>query len=281
MIPAAHDNSNNTAQNGSSRSAGSSETMTNAVYRDDSNKIVVLNPKGGCGKTTLATNLASYFARRGPAPTLIDTDPIGYSSKWLERRPEGSPRIQGLAIEQLNTRRSRSWGFRSAKEAGAVIIDTPAALTQREIVELAQDADCILIPVLPSAFDVHVSTKFIAELLLSTNFERPVGVIANRTRKNTKSFDRLLHTLASFETPTIGVLRDSQNFVYAASEGLGIYDLPNHRVKHDLQQFDEIVDWIDRTLTRQYEASAVSQMNPVARLFSFGVVNDFTADDRR
>lgn len=274
-------NSNNTAQIGPSRLAGPGEKMTNAVYRDDSNKIVVLNPKGGCGKTTLATNLASYFARRGPAPTLIDTDPIGYSSKWLEQRPEGSPPIQGLAIEQLNTRRSRTWGFRSAKVAGAVIIDTPAALTQREIIELTQDADCILIPVLPSAFDVHVSTKFIADLLLATNFERPVAVVANRTRKNTRSLDRLLRTLEGFETPTIGVLRDSQNFVRAASDGLGIYDLPNHQTRYDVEQFDLIIDWIDRTLTRQHEPSAASRINPVARLFSFGVVNDYTADDRR
>ncbi|NNC78263.1 MAG: ParA family protein [Woeseiaceae bacterium] len=244
--------------------------MKNVVYRDDSNKIVVLNPKGGCGKTTLATNLASYFARRGPAPTLIDTDPIGYSSRWLERRPEGSPIVHGIRLEQLDTRRSHLWGFRSSKEAGAVIIDTPAALTPREIADITEDADCILVPVLPSAFDVHVSTKFIADLLLITNFERPIGVIANRTRKNTKSMALLLRTLASFETPTIGVLRDSQNFVRATSEGLGIFDLPPHRVKQDVERMSSVINWIDETLTRSVEVSTVSRFNPLSKLFASG-----------
>lgn len=241
--------------------------MNSAAYRDDSNKIVVLNPKGGCGKTTLATNLASYFARRGPPPTLIDTDPIGYSSRWLEKRPKGSPRINGMSIDQLDVGRKYSFGFRTAKEAGAVIIDTPAALDRREISELTQDADCILIPVLPSAFDVHVSTRFIAELLLITNFERPVAVVANRTRKNTKSLAMLLQTLTTFETPTVAVLRDSQNFVHAASLGLGIYDLPHHRVKQDTEQFNPVINWLDQTLTRSYEPDPVSRFNPLAKLF--------------
>ena len=70
--------------------------MTTAAYRDDANKIVILNPKGGCGKTTLATNLASYFALRGPPPTLIDTDPIGYTTRWLERRPAERAEINGI-----------------------------------------------------------------------------------------------------------------------------------------------------------------------------------------
>ena len=103
-----------------------------------------------------------------------------------------------------------------------------------------------LVPVLPSAFDVHSSTRFIAELLVMTEFERPVAVIANRTRQNTKSLDMLLRALASFDTPTIAVLRDSQNYVHAANAGLGICELPYSRVKKDLQQFAPIIDWLDR-----------------------------------
>jgi len=193
--------------------------MTTATYRDDANKIVILNPKGGCGKTTLATNLASYFALRGPPPTLIDTDPIGYTTRWLERRPPERAEINGITIDELAPRGTHRWTFHKPKDAGAVIIDTPAALNQREITELTHDADCILIPVLPSAFDVHATTTFIARLLQLTDFERPVAVVANRTRQNTRSLGMLLEILKSFETPTIAVLRDSQNYVSQSETG--------------------------------------------------------------
>ena len=145
--------------------------MVTAPYRDDLNKIVILNPKGGCGKTTLATNLASYFALRGPPPTLVDTDPRGYSTRWLERRSPDRPRIIGITNTDFSLRGKRAWPFRTPKDAGAVIIDTPAALGQRRISELTNDADCILIPILPSKFDIDATTKFIAELLLLTDLD--------------------------------------------------------------------------------------------------------------
>jgi len=227
--------------------------MVTAPYHDDLNKIVILNPKGGCGKTTLATNLASYFALRGPPPTLVDTDPRGYSARWLERRSPARPRIKGVTDSNFAVRGPRTWPFRTPKDAGAVIIDTPAALDRRGISRLTYDADCILIPVLPSRFDVDVTTSLIAELLLITDLETPIAVVANRTRKNTISLAKLQRTLANLETPTIAVLRNSQNYVYAADQGLGIYELPRYRAKKDIAQMDQIVDWLDRLLTRTWE----------------------------
>ena len=173
--------------------------MTTAPYRDDLNKIVILNPKGGCGKTTLATNLASYFALRGPTPTLIDCDPKGYTERWLERRPPDRRRIKGIASDEYVVHGNRNWPFRTPKEAGAVIIDTPAALGRREISELTYVANCILIPVLPSAFDVQVTTNFIAEILLLTDLELPIAVVANRTRQNAKSLEMLMRIMANLE----------------------------------------------------------------------------------
>ena len=242
--------------------------MTNAPYRDDLNKIVILNPKGGCGKTTLATNLASYFALRGPTPTLIDCDPKGYTERWLERRPPGSRRIKGIASDEFVMHGNRNWPFRTPKEAGAVIIDTPAALGRREISELTYDADCILIPILPSTFDVQVTTNFIAELLLLTDFDLPVAVVANRTRQNSKSLEMLMRILANLETPTIAVLRDSQNYVHAAAHGLGIYEMPHFRVRQDLEQMDLIIDWLDQQLMRTFEPTLISRVNPLPKLFA-------------
>lgn len=242
--------------------------MTIAPYRDDLNKIVILNPKGGCGKTTLATNLASYFALRGPTPTLVDCDPKGYTERWLERRPADSRRIKGISSDEYAPHGNRNWPFRSPKEAGAVIIDTPAALGQREISELTYVADCILIPILPSSFDVHVTTNFIAELLLLTDFDLPIAVVANRTRQNTKSLEMLMRILANLETPTIAVLRDSQNFVYAAAHGLGIYEMPHFRVRRELEQMDLVVDWIDQQLLQTFEPTPISRISRLPRLFA-------------
>ena len=242
--------------------------MNAAPYRDDSNKIVILNPKGGCGKTTLATNLASYFALRGPAPTLVDTDPRGYTTRWLERRSSSQRRIHGIGNDEQVLRGGRAWPFRTPKEAGAVIIDTPAGLSERQIAELTRHADCILVPILPSAFDVHVTARFVAELLLLTDFDRPVGVIANRTRKNTKSLAMLMRVLNGFETPTIAVLRDSQNFVRAADQGLGIYEMPHHKVMQDLEQLDQVIDWIDRQLMTPLEPRRTARFDTLPKRFA-------------
>ena len=242
--------------------------MVTSLYRDDPNKIVILNPKGGCGKTTLATNLASYFALRGPAPTLIDVDPNGYTARWLERRPRDSRRIDGIASDDFAIYGRRGRPFRMSKMAGTVIVDTPAALTRREITELTYDADCILVPILPSAFDVHVTTSFIAQLLLLTDFDRPVAVIANRTRKNTRSLAMLMRVLDNIETPTIAVLRNSQNYLYATAHGLGIYEMPRHKVNQDIEQFDLIVDWLDRQLMKTLEPGLMSRFNPLPKLFA-------------
>ena len=242
--------------------------MTYAPYQDDLNKIVVLNPKGGCGKTTLSTNLASYFALRGPEPTLIDCDPQGFSERWLERRPPGSPSIKGIASEEFVRQGHRIWPFRTSQDAGAVIIDTPAALSRRDISELTRDADCMLVPVLPSTFDVHVTTQFIANLLLITDFDVPLAVVANRTRQNTKSLAMLMRILDRLETPTIAVLRDSQNYLHAAANGLGIYEMPQHRVRQEIKQMDLIVDWLDRQLLKSSRSAPRSRVNFLPRLFA-------------
>lgn len=255
--------------------------MISASYRHDLRKIVILNPKGGCGKTTLATNLASHFALSGPPPTLIDNDPNGYTTRWLEKRPRDSRKIHGIACNKLSVHGTRTWQLRIPNETSTVIVDSPAAVGRHEINELTRDVDCILIPVLPSAFDIHVTTNFIAELMLLTEFDRPVAVVANRTRRNTNSLARLLRTLRNLDTPTVAVLRDSQNYAHAADLGLGIYEMPHHSVKKDVAQMDLIVDWLDRVLARGCEPAQPSpsdpSMRPQTKHCINGVPNPFAA----
>lgn len=232
-----------------------------AANRDDLQRIVILNPKGGCGKTSLATNLASYFALRGPPPALLDQDPQGASMLWLQNRPKNRPPIHGIAAFKQSMNATRSWQLRVPQETRHLIIDTPAALEGPEIHDVIYDATDVLIPVLPSAIDIRFAAKFIADLLLYAQLDRGttrVGIVANRTRSNTRSLQQLMRFLSSLRIPVIAVLRDSQNFVVAADEGLGIYELPHFRAKQDIAEMSKIVNWLDR-----WHVSSTAMTRPI------------------
>ena len=222
--------------------------VTAASNPNDLRRIVLLNPKGGCGKSTLATNLASCFAARGPMPALLDCDPQGASMRWLEKRSRLRPPIHAIAAYKQPLAVTRTWQLRVPRETREVIVDTPAGLEGPQIHDLVYDASRVLIPVLPSPIDIRYAARFIAELLLAAQLDRDsvkVGIVANRTRQNTKSYRQLVRFLSSLKIPLIATLRDSQNFVRAADAGIGICDLPRYRTKKDLEAITRIVSWLD------------------------------------
>ena len=239
--------------------------------RDKLNKIVVLNPKGGCGKSTLATNIAACYARRGPQPTVMDYDPQGSSIAWLGRRPGDMPSIHGIAAYKKSMQATRSWQLRVPEDTLNLIVDSPASINHDDLRELTRDASSILVPVLPSALDIDAASRCIADLLLVAKVNRNEGklaVVANRTRKNTKSFGRLMRFLDSLGIPIIAVLRDSQNFVRAAERGLGLHDMQPSRVRPDLEQVDKIVGWLDGWEARRRRALQITgiRRQPFARV---------------
>jgi len=240
--------------------------------RQDLNKIVVINPKGGCGKTTLATNLAAYFARRGPIPAVMDCDPQGSSMTWIERRPTSKPPVHGIAAYKRTMQATRSWQLRVPQETTNLIVDSPASIAHDDLREVTRDASSILVPVLPSSIDIHAASRCIADLLLVAKVDRrdrKLAVVANRTRKNTKSFEKLMRFLDSLGIPIIAVLRDSQNFVRAAEEGIGICEMTPYKVKKDMEQFEKIIEWLDLWRTRGYQTvdTSVIEQSPNVTMF--------------
>ena len=232
--------------------------------RDNLNRIVILNPKGGCGKSTLATNIAACYAGRGPQPAVMDYDPQGSTMAWLKRRPDNMPSIHGIAAYKKSMQATRSWQLRVPEDTVDVIVDSPASITHDDLRELTRDSSSILVPVLPSPMDIDAASRCIADLLLVAKVNRNEGklaVIANRTRKNTKSFNKLMRFLDSLGIPIVAVLRDSQNYVRAAEKGLGMHEMrPPSRVRADVQQIDKIVTWLDGWEARRRRALQITEM---------------------
>ena len=232
--------------------------MLIAPDRGNLHKIVVLNPKGGCGKTTLATNIAAYYAMHGPAPTLVDFDSQGFSMRWLQKRPDNRPQIYGAGANQHEMQGRQTVHLQTRPDTEKLIIDLPAGLNADELQDVTYDAGSILIPVLPSTIDVNCASRFIAELLLVAQIDRrsrQLAVVANRTRQNTKSYQMLLRFLTALQIPLIAVLRDSQNYVHAAGLGVGICEMPAYKVQKDLPQLKLIIDWLDDWRMRRLDTA--------------------------
>ncbi len=173
----------------------------------------------------------------------MDFDPQGSSMAWLERRPASFPTIHGIAAYKKSMQATRSWQLRVPHDTLNLIVDSP------DLRELTRDASSILVPVLPSSMDIHSASRCIADLLLVAKVNRnecKLAVIANRTRKNTRAFAKLMRFLDSLGIPIVAVLRDSQNFVHSAEKGIGLHEMQPSRVTPDIEQIDRIVDWLDR-----------------------------------
>ena len=212
-------------------------------------RIVILNPKGGSGKTTIATNLAAYYANEGRLSALMDYDSQGSSTRWLSKRPRSAAQIHGIDTGENRAGLTRSFMMRVPPGIERVIVDTPAAFQKHELVEFTRNADKIVIPVLASDIDIHAAARTIADLLLVAKISRHenrLAVVANRVKSNTIVFRSLMRFLESLEIPVAAVLRDTQNYIRTAERGLGLHELPSARVAKDLIQWKRLLDWLER-----------------------------------
>jgi chromosome partitioning protein len=211
-------------------------------------RIIVINPKGGSGKTTVATNLAGYYASAGLNTVMLDYDPQASTTRWLRKRGPGLPPIHGITAFEKNARVTRSFQLMLPTGTDRVVIDTPAALTAQEMPELVRGADAILVPVLPSDIDIHACSKCISDLLLVAKVRRSdnrIGVIANRTRRNTLVLGTLLRFLGTLNIPIVTTLRDSQNYLRTAEQGQGLHEMKSYLVRDDLGTWQPLIEWLD------------------------------------
>lgn len=210
-------------------------------------RVVVLNPKGGSGKTTLAVNTAGYFAYSGFQTVLMDCDPQGSSTRWLRKRKPNQPPIHGIATFEKDSRTTRSWQLRIPDGTERIVVDTPAAIPAQDLPGYLQDADKIIVPVLPSDIDLHACSRCIADLLLVGKIKREdnrIGVVANRVRKNTLVYQSLMRFLDQLRIPIVATIRDSQNYVRSAELGVSVHEMKSYIVRDDLAQWETLIAWI-------------------------------------
>ena len=202
--------------------------------------IMVLNAKGGCGKSTLATNIASYFATQGAVVALADYDPQRSSLDWLERRPENRPAIAAVA--------AFDGGLRHVpRNADILVIDAPARSHGAELTDLVRHAETIVVPVLPSTIDIQATATFLEELKSVgkvANKQAKIAAVANRVRDNTLIFDDLDEYLTKARIPYIAALREAQNYVRAYTRGLGIFELPEYLAWPDWDDWAPLTAWL-------------------------------------
>jgi len=193
--------------------------------------ILVVNPKGGCGKTTIATNLATYYSVWGMSTASMD---------WLRVRPKEENPIQGF-----NGLKGKIYPDADTER---VIYDCPARTDSKKVARLIGLVDVVIIPVMPSAIDMRVAASFIADIvgkIKASNSKAIMGVVANRAQKNYHSYEALEKFLKALDLPFVGALRNSQNYVKAAGTGVGIFEVSLSEAKQDMKEWEPILKWVE------------------------------------
>lgn len=197
--------------------------------------VLIANPKGGAGKTTLSTNLAGYLAARGERVYLWDLDRQKSALHWLSQRPPHLPPIQRLD------------SARQKVDEGVLVLDSPAGLHGEKLADLVKRVEKVLVPIVPSSFDMAATRTFLDELLDEKSIRKGkafVAIVGMRVDARTRAAEKLDDFLAPIDLPVLTHLRDTQNYVTAAFEGKSIFDMAPSTVAQDLVQWQPIAQWL-------------------------------------
>jgi chromosome partitioning protein len=213
-------------------------------------RVLVVNGKGGCGKTTIATNLAAGYARRGHAVALIDHDPQASSAQWHQHRSASLPTVHLLEAHR-RTAMYTTRVFQRRLPAGTdrLVVDTPSAVGDIELDTLLRGIDVILVPFLPSSIDMRAGTRFLAQLKNHRLYRArpmPIGAIANRVRQSSLTHSKLVSFLDCLGVPTVASFRDSALYTQMAEDGSSLFDVESDGgIERERRQWDALLDWID------------------------------------
>ena len=210
------------------------------------NTIIVANPKGGSGKTTLATNIAGWLAGKKQRVVLADFDVQRSAAEWLARRPALLPKIAGWTPDQDK---------RALHDADPqwLVIDLPAGIHGEALRDAVRRAEILLVPVSPSWFDMDATKAFLAKLAEYKSIKEKdvhIGLVGMRVDSRTRSASELEEFLKGYAFPFVTNLRDTQVYVHAARDGLSVFDMPRSRVEQDWEQWRTLTRWIARQTTR-------------------------------
>jgi len=211
------------------------------------NTTLVINSKGGSGKTTVTTNLASYFAVNRIPTAVMDYDPQGSSLNWLRCRAHPAPKIHGANAAPQKSG-LRSLGMHVPQGTRQLVVDGPAGASGLLLQEMIARAHAILVPVQPSAIDIHATANFIRDLLVMGRLRARnvrLAVVANRVRRATPVYQPLEKFLSSLGLPFLTRLSDSEVFVQAAESGVGIFEMDAIATAAEREQFMPIIEWAD------------------------------------
>ena len=209
-------------------------------------QIMVINSKGGCGKSSIATSLAAYYAKQGKIVTLADYDPQMSSLDWLERRPGHRTPITGVSAFEEGLKRV-------PRKTDVLIMDAPAGVSGAELTKMVGKAQTIVVPVMPSPIDMQATQRFLDQLYKTPAVAKKkakIGLVANRVRDNTKISAMLDKFIDSQKAPYVTWFRDSQNYVRSYIRGIGVHELPEYRAWAEWEQWQPLVDWLKSRQSR-------------------------------